>query len=132
LRSPRPCNRTGPTPVKGRRIHEAGTEPPFTGIYWDHSADGTYRCICCESPLFDSAAKVDADTGLPTFTAPIDAGAVREQDSRPPADAARGPAITCATCGSYLGSLARSGPAARASDAVYVINSLALDFERRR
>jgi len=36
--------------------HE-GTERPYSGKYNDNHADGLYRCICCDTALFDSRAK---------------------------------------------------------------------------
>ena len=42
--------------------HE-GTEPPYSGKYNDNHADGLYRCVCCDTALFDSRAKFESGTG---------------------------------------------------------------------
>src|ERR1043165_68175 len=49
----------------------AGTEPAFSGVYWNNHADGLYRCICCDTALFDSHTKFESGTGWPSFYQPI-------------------------------------------------------------
>ncbi len=51
---------------------EKGTEPAFSGAYWKTKTPGTYVCVCCGEPLFQSDAKFDSGTGWPSFTAPVD------------------------------------------------------------
>jgi len=41
------------TPEQYRVTREAGTEPAFTGKYWNTKDTGTYHCVCCGEPLFD-------------------------------------------------------------------------------
>ena len=33
---------------------EAGTEPAFSGCYWDTKEEGVYHCVVCDIELFSS------------------------------------------------------------------------------
>ncbi|MBT5706603.1 MAG: peptide-methionine (R)-S-oxide reductase, partial [Verrucomicrobia bacterium] len=48
-----------------------GTEPAFSGAFWDRKDPGTYLCICCGQTLFDAETKFDSGTGWPSYWEPI-------------------------------------------------------------
>src|SRR5260221_4046628 len=55
------------TPEEERVIVNKGTEMPFTGEYDNFYKEGTFICRRCNSPLFTSKSKFDAQCGWPAF-----------------------------------------------------------------
>ena len=61
---------------------KCGTEPPFRNAYWDNHKPGIYVDVVSGEPLFSSLDKFDSGTGWPSFTKPVEAGAVTEKSDR--------------------------------------------------
>lgn len=108
-------------------LRRAGTEPAFSGKYWDCHDDGVYRCAACGAELFDAATKFESGTGWPSFTEPMVAEAVEVRS-----DASHGMVrteVVCRRCGGHLGHLFDDGPGPAGQR--YCINSASLDLEPR-
>ncbi|MGZ8886981.1 MAG: peptide-methionine (R)-S-oxide reductase, partial [Nitrososphaeraceae archaeon] len=59
------------TPEQYQICRMKGTEPAFTGKYWNYKDNGIYKCICCGNNLFSSETKFNSGTRWPSFFAPI-------------------------------------------------------------
>lgn len=107
---------------------KGATERPFTGRYVDCHDDGTYHCVACGTPLFDSDAKFDSGSGWPSFTRPVDAENVTTREDR--SHGMRRVEVLCAACDSHLGHVFPDGPP-DAGGLRFCVNSAALDFEAK-
>lgn len=103
---------------------EAGTERAFSGDYEKPDQAGFYRCICCDTAVFDAATQFHSGTGWPSFWQVIAPENVAELKDR--GFGMTRTAIACQRCNAHLGHVFHDGP--QPTGLRYCMNSVSLRF----
>jgi peptide-methionine (R)-S-oxide reductase len=103
---------------------EAGTEAPYSAKGYDSHANGLYRCICCDTALYDSATKFDSGTGWPSFYQAVSKRNVVQSTDKSLIEERT--AVSCARCDAHLGHVFDDGP--DPTGLRYCMNGVAMRF----
>jgi peptide-methionine (R)-S-oxide reductase len=112
------------TPEQYHVLRQHGTERPGSCALLTEKRPGTFVCVGCGQPLFETGTKFESGTGWPSFYNPIPGATATSEDTTYGMHRTE---VHCSRCGGHLGHVFPDGPPPTGQR--YCINGVATNFE---